>query len=86
MVPTFADNKFTKTHEKSWANYGGEDVTSEWKHLAYLHFKEGAAKRGPAVHRLQKGPFGLLHGHTSLFVVGGNDKLRITHISAHKYR
>lgn len=45
----------------------------------YLHFKEGAAKRGPAVHRLQEGHFSLLDGHRGLLVVGGDDELRTPH-------
>lgn len=47
----------------------------------YFDFEECTAKRWPAVHRLQEGHFGLLDGHTCLFVVGGNDKLENTHIS-----
>lgn len=52
--------------------------------LTYFHFKECTAERWPAVHRLQEGHFGLLDGHACLFIVGGNDKLKNTHI-IHKY-
>lgn len=44
----------------------------------HLHLEKRTAERGPAEQRLEEGQLRLVGGHTTLFIVGGEDALRIT--------
>lgn len=52
----------------------------------YLHFKERTAERRPAVNHLQKGHLSFFNSHTSLFVIRGDNNLKITNINTYIYK
>lgn len=49
----------------------------------HLHLEKRTAERGPAEQRLQEGQLRLVGGHTTLFIVGGEDALKITKMQAY---